>query len=146
MHPHKHSTCSGFTLIELMIVVAIIGILAAIAYPSYREQVLKSQRAEAQAVLLEAAQFMERFFTVNSRYNLTTAGVDVALPTALAQSPQEGTAKYNIVLSAVSATGFTLEARPVAGQADAKCGILSIDQAGNKGATGTDGAATCWRR
>jgi len=143
---HFQTTHSkGFTLIELMIVVAIVAILAAIAYPSYQESVRKSRRAEAGAVLLEGAQFMERFFTVNSRYNTTRAGDAVALPAALTHSPKDGgTARYNISISAVTASSFTLQAVPVA--ADANCGTLSVTQAGVKGATGTLGADGCWRR
>lgn len=135
----------GMTLIELMIVVAIVAILASIAYPSYQEQIRQSRRAEAQAVLMEAAQFMERFFTVNSRYHQTAAGVAVALPAALTRSPKEsGTVRYNIGLTGVGADNFTLQATPV--DADARCGTLSLDQAGNKGATGSLGADGCWRR
>ena len=78
----------GFTLMELMIVVAIIGILAGIAYPTYQDSVRKSRRADAEAVLLELAQWMERFYTENNRYDQTRAGVAVVLP--FAQSPKEG--------------------------------------------------------
>lgn len=135
----------GFTLIELMIVVAIVAILASIAYPSYQESVRKSRRAEAGAVLLEGAQFMERFFTVNSRYHQTRAGVGVALPTALTHSPKDGgTVRYNIDFTVLGANSFTLRATPV--DADANCGILTITHAGVKGATGTLGADGCWRR
>ena len=143
---HFQTTHSkGFSLIELMIVVAIVAILASIAYPSYQESVRKSQRAEAGAVLLEAAQFMERFFTVNSRYNTNRAGAAVALPAALTKSPKDGgTTRYNVSISAVTASGFTLQAVPVV--ADANCGTLSVTHAGVKGATGTLGADGCWRR
>ena len=76
------SAAAGFTLIELMIVVAVVAILAAIAVPSYQEQVRKSRRAQAKADLVEYAQMAERFFTVNNTY------VGFTLPTT--QSPREG--------------------------------------------------------
>ena len=82
----------GFTLVELLIVVAIIGILAAIVYPSYQDSVRKSRRADAKAVMAEAAQFMERFYTENFCYsNRRTAagcaGAAVALPAPPASIP-----------------------------------------------------------
>src|SRR5690606_38472416 len=82
---------AGFTLIEVMIVVAIIGILAAIAYPSYQDHVRKSRRADAQTALLELAQFMERHYTTNGRY-LTSANAAPALP--FSEAPKDGTTKF----------------------------------------------------
>ena len=139
MRIHERHT-KGFTLIEVMIVVAIVAILAAIAYPSYQEQILQSRRADAQAVLMEAAQFMERFFTTNNRYDTAV------LPGGLARSPKDaGTIRYNIAINpAPTRTTFTLQATPVT--ADANCGNLTINQAGLRGATGALGAVQCWRR
>ena len=96
------------TLMELMIVVAIIGILAGIAYPTYQDSVRKSRRADAEAVLLELAQWMERFYTENNRYDQTRAGVAVALP--FAQSPKEGGPAggyYTIAVAAPQPNTFT---------------------------------------
>jgi prepilin-type N-terminal cleavage/methylation domain-containing protein len=85
------SRSGGFTLIELMIVVVVIGILAAIAYPSYQEHVRKARRADAQTALLELAQFMERHYTANGKY-LTSANAAPTLP--FSEAPKDGTGKY----------------------------------------------------
>ncbi|PKM43214.1 MAG: type IV pilin [Gammaproteobacteria bacterium HGW-Gammaproteobacteria-1] len=133
------TTCRGFTLVELLIVVAIVGILAAVAFPSYQAHVQKARRAEAQAVLLEAAQFMERWYTTT--YNYTTA----ALPAALSQSPRggAGTVRYNIRPTAVAPNTFTLTATPV--EADPECGNFTLTETGQRGHTGTSPLAQCWR-
>jgi len=128
----------GFTLIELMLVVAVISILAALAYPSYLDQLVKTRRKAAAGCLMEAAQFMERYYTVR----LTYAGADpvLACETDVAASysiPAPGTA---------TATAYTLTAVPQGAQAshDTKCATLGIDQAGIKTVTGTDTANHCW--
>ncbi|GBG12503.1 type IV pilus assembly protein PilE [Novimethylophilus kurashikiensis] len=142
---------SGFNLIELMVVVVIIGILAATILPSYREHVRRAHRADAKAVLLEDAQFLEKNFTEANRYDKNTAGNDVALP--LTQSPRTGDASYSVVLT-VSQTSYTLSAAPVADTVmdGDRCGSLIYNQLGQKkiavgGTEITDNRATqCWDR
>jgi type IV pilus assembly protein PilE len=123
----------GFTLVEVMIVVVIIGILASIAYPSYQQYVLRAARAEAQAILMETAQFMERYHTTNNSYT------GAALPSNV--SPKTGTVRYNISFSSVPTdTTYTVQAVPTGAQAADACGTLTIDHTGATGAAGSD----CW--
>lgn len=126
---------SGFTLIELMVVVAVVAILAAIAIPSYQEQVRKSRRGQAQADLVELAQRAERFHTVNNTY----VGFWTTVPTTHRSSPRDGgNAFYAIDMSDITANRFTLSATPIAGtgQANDRCGAMTIDQAGRKSHSG----------
>ena len=146
----------GFTLIELMITLAVIAILAAIAYPSYQDSVRKSRRADAKSVLLNAAQWMERFYTENNRYHQDRAGTAVALPVGLTQAPIEGVTKYyNISLTdcagaaQVTANSFTLRAAPIAGspQVNDRCGALTLTSTGVRGVcvAAPPTADECWR-
>lgn len=110
----------GFTLIELMIVVAIIGIIAAIAYPSYQDSVKSSRRADAQGVLMGLANAMERHYTTNNSYlGAGTTGGNTGAPTIFPdEAPIDGSVKYyDLTISAVTATTYTLKATPKNGQA-----------------------------
>ena len=131
----------GFTLIELMIVVAILGIIAAVALPSYQGQVRDGRRADSTAVLLQTRQLMERHYSKTYDYGTPAA---VGIP---AKSPIDGTASYYVITLVAGATTFTLTATPQGAQAADDCGVLTINQAGVKTAgDGTDAAVdACWR-
>lgn len=130
---------AGFTLIELMIVVAVVGILAAIAYPSYEESVRKGRRGQAKADLVEAAQIAERFRTINRTYSGLSAGSGTD-DEIMAQSPKTGTAHYNIRMSGTPGQNtFKVTATPTGVQLGDRCGVLSIDHLGQKKhSAGTD--------
>ncbi|WP_326490965.1 type IV pilin protein [Marichromatium gracile] len=142
-----HTRPKGFTLIELLIAVAIVGILAAIAYPSYQDSVRKSRRADARAVLLEGTQWMQRFYTENYRYDQNKAGTAVAglFPTSLQRAPQDGTTQYYTIALTTTRDTFTLTATPTSsgGQNSDSCGNLAITQSGAKSATGGS-IEQCW--
>lgn len=128
----------GFTLIELMMVVAIVGILSAIALPSYNQYVIKASRQDAEAILMESTQFMERYFTTNNTY------VGATLPSLVSPKGATGTAiKYNIGFDTAStASSFKLEAVNVNSQLrDTTCGELTISNTGLQ----TPSTAGCWQ-
>nr|WP_010132132.1 type IV pilin protein [Microbulbifer agarilyticus] len=137
---HKQT---GFTLIEMMIVVAIIGIISAIAYPSYMESVRKSNRADAKATLNDVAHRLQRCFTTYSAYDNANCSVATTLSGGGTITSAEG--MYSVT-AAITATTYTLTAAPVAGTsqaADTKCGSLTLTNAGVRNATGSYGAE-CW--
>lgn len=141
---HNTGRLKGFTLVELMIVIVIVGILAAIAYPSYQEQVRKSRRADAQNALMAAANAMEKYYWSNTTY--TTDLTNLGYSASPAASP-EG---YYSISAAAGSTGsiassYTLTATPVAGgpqAGDASCTTLTLNSRGVKGST--PGSGNCW--
>lgn len=172
---HSRQPKHGFTLIEVMIVVAIIAILAAIALPSYQEYVRRSKRADAQAVLMEAAQFMQRYYSANDRYTATasstpttteaeqtiTSGTTVQSLLAagnLAQSPKSNSPSsssasippnYTIaVFAQENPPTYTLVATRTGSMASDKCGTLTLNYLGDKGIQNYSSGLTvadCWR-
>lgn len=128
---------SGFTLIELMIVVVIVGILIGIGLPSYQNHVVRSTRADAKAALLGLGQAMERHFSVNFSYEAAAAaGADTGAPDPnvfASQAPLEGDAFYNLTITAADATSYTVRATPIAGGRQNGDGFLQLDSLGRRG-------------
>jgi type IV pilus assembly protein PilE len=143
----------GFTLIELMITVAIIGILASIAIPNYTEYIARGRRADAQTQLMAAQQWMERLYSESYDYTQNAAGAAVATVLAaqpFSQSPRAGggAAAYTIALSSTTASSYTLTATRAGSASSDKCGDFTLSNTGSKGLSGnnsTQTVATCWK-
>jgi len=129
---------NGFTLIELMVTVVIIGILASIAFPSYQEFVKRGNRTEGQAFLSEVAARQERYFAQNNEY---TDDVDKL---KLKNGSTSETGKYELSIDVVAGDGgYTLTAEQQFN--DTACGNLTLTATGVKGVSGSKAAADCWK-
>ena len=133
---------AGFTLIELMIVCAIIAILSALAYPSYVNYTVKTNRKAAEACLSEYSNYMERYYTTNLNYSTTTA----KLPQMDCATPSQTGQSYAYGLASASTASYQLQAAPISGtqqaNKDTQCGTLYLDQTGNRTTSG--GGTSCW--
>lgn len=130
----QHPRIKGFTLMELLVAVVIVGILAAIAYPAYQQFLYQTRRADGQAALMNLATYMEHYYTENNTYaNATLAGL------GLTANSQQG--YYTVSITTQSATAYTLTATPVAPQTgDTTCPTLTLDNTNAKGPS-----LTCWQ-
>jgi type IV pilus assembly protein PilE len=130
----------GFSLIELVVVLAIAAILAAVAIPNFSDHITRTRRLRAQADLLEAAQYLQRFRSVHGSF----AGA--ALPAVLTRSPSDGRANYAISLTVVDGgAAYRLTARPAGSQARDACGSLLLHANGRKSNASAMAVSACWK-
>jgi type IV pilus assembly protein PilE len=136
----------GVTLIELLIVVAIVGILAAIAYPNYRQYALRGNRTEAKAELMEVSQELEKCFTRFGMYNNGSCTVYGDVTGGKFRVSEGGRYQITLVAGADPRNEYRLEAAPQGGQvADTGCGTLRLDQIGTRSVSATSPDPKCWQ-
>lgn len=132
----SNNRMQGFTLIEVLIAIVIVGILAALALPSYNNQVAKSRRSDCMGVMMSFAQAMEKYNAINYTYQGAADGEkNTGKPASTLfpdQCPMEGNAFYDLTISAASVSDFTLTATPVAGTSQADDGVITINSLGQR--------------
>jgi type IV pilus assembly protein PilE len=154
--PLRSTRPRGFTLIELLVVVSIVGVLAAVAMPSYTSYMARGKRADARTQLLQAAQFMQRFYAANDRYDQdrvspTPNPVANQMPASLKKSPADGTTVYELEILTPTPTAYELRMNPTGAMASDKCGSFTLTSTGVRGVRvgGVAGSTTlrdsCWK-
>lgn len=139
---HYHTAAAGFSLIELMVTVAIVAILATIAISGYSSSVQKSRRTDARSAILDLAAREEKLFSTNNAYSSVPSDVGYSG----AGWPIQVGNFYNLSVTTTSTT-YTITATPIGAQLkDTVCTSLFVDQTGLQSATPTANAATCWGR
>lgn len=153
----KTAGSAGFTLIELMITLAVIAVLTMIALPSYSGYLARARRADARTQLVQAAQFMQRFYAANDSFVADRSGNAVLsqVPASVRQSPADSTKLYDLVIpdATLTQSSFVLQMSPVAdgSMGTDSCGIFTLDSTGVRGvliggAVGsTSTRDSCWR-
>ena len=141
---------SGFTLIELIITVAIIGILVAVAYPAYTQYAVRAKRSAAQSFMFTVSSRQEQAMLNARSYFSVATGTPAEWTAASMTVPAEVSANYTVTVASNNAAtppAYTVSAVPQAAQAsnDAKCGTLTLTSIGAKGVTGTSSVSECWR-
>lgn len=139
---------TGFSLVELMIVVAVVAILAGIAIPSYSAYVKRAERAEARAALLDMAQKQERYFSSNNTYLAITTSTPPTGWVNYTGGSSSGTRKYDITATLTGGgTGYIASAAPSTGHSDADCGTFTMTHQNVRSNTGNaKPTAECWRK
>ncbi len=136
------SRCNrGVTLIELLVVIVVVGILAAIAYPSYRDQVRRSNRTEAKVALEQSAQALEKCFTRYMSYDSENCAAAMQLEGGGVSTPHG----YYVITGNIDNSTFVLTATPQGGQrTDTKCPTLTMTETGARGVNGQPDQNKCW--
>ena len=136
---------AGFSLVELLMVLVIMGVLSALALPGYTRYVQRGYRTEVMAALLEAQHFMERYYSANGQY-LSPANAVPMLPQRLQRIPIQGTVRYQLSVREATVNSYLLQAVPEGSMAGDVCGNLTINQTGLRGVlNSTNSVSECWR-
>ncbi len=137
----------GFSLVELTVVVAFLGVLLGIAVPLFIDYIKASKRADGVGVLVEAAQFMERNYSKSARYNEDENGTAIALPPGVSTAPRGSSGSYYTISFAEAATetAFKIQAVPVNSMSGDDCGTFFLTHLGERSVSGTKPLNECWR-